>query len=48
MPFSTHFSRAPIDRDRLLWRMAYETSARAEELLGQDVGDLDPRRREGL
>lgn len=34
-------------RDRLLWRMAYETWARAEELLGLDVADLDLGRRQG-
>ncbi len=28
-------------RDRLLWRMAYETAARSSELLGLDVTDLD-------
>lgn len=28
-------------RDRLLWRMLYETSARASEVLGLDVADLD-------
>src|SRR5215470_6977572 len=32
--------RHPL-RDRLLWRMAYETAARSAELLGLDVGDLD-------
>jgi integrase len=35
-------------RERLLWRMAYETWARAEELLSLDLGDLDLDRREGL
>ncbi len=34
-------------RDRLLWRMAYETWARADELLRLDIGDLDLGRREG-
>src|SRR3954447_18513462 len=34
-------------RDRLFWRMAYETWARAEELLGLNIEDLDPGRREG-
>ena len=33
-------------RDRLFWRMAYETWARAEELLGIDIEDLDTGRRE--
>lgn len=28
-------------RDRLLWRMLYETAARASEILGLDVADLD-------
>jgi len=28
-------------RDRLLWRMLYETAARANEVLGLDVADLD-------
>ena len=33
-------------RERLLWRMLYETAARASEVLALDVGDLDrPRRR---
>ncbi|WP_448070817.1 tyrosine-type recombinase/integrase [Georgenia yuyongxinii] len=35
-------------RDKLLWRMAYETWARADELLGLDIADLDLGRREGL
>jgi integrase/recombinase XerC/integrase/recombinase XerD len=35
-------------RDRLLWRMAYETWARANELLGLDVADLDLTKREGV
>lgn len=35
-------------RDRLLWRMAYETWARADELLGLDISDLNLDRREGL
>jgi integrase len=34
-------------RDRLLWRMAYETWARADELLGIDIEALDLGRREG-
>jgi integrase len=34
-------------RDRLFWRMAYETWARADELLGMNIEDLDPGRREG-
>jgi integrase len=28
-------------RDKALWRMLYETAARAEEVLGLDAGDLD-------
>jgi integrase/recombinase XerD len=28
-------------RDKALWRMLYETAARAEEILGADVPDLD-------
>lgn len=35
-------------RDKLLWRMAYETWCRADELLSLDVTDLDVPRREGL
>ena len=35
-------------RDRLLWRMAYETWARAEELLGLNLEDLDVGLREGI
>lgn len=35
-------------RDRLLWRMAYETWGRADELLSLDVADLDLGNREGL
>ncbi|HEV7727482.1 MAG TPA: hypothetical protein VGO74_11200 [Modestobacter sp.] len=35
-------------RDRTLWKMAYETWARADELLGIDITDLDLGRREGL
>lgn len=35
-------------RDRLLWRMAYETWARAEELLGLNLDDLDIGLREGI
>jgi len=31
---------APL-RDKALWRMLYETAARAEEILGLDVPDLD-------
>lgn len=34
-------------RDRLLWRMAYETWGRADELLSLDVPDLDLGNREG-
>ncbi|MGY1738374.1 tyrosine-type recombinase/integrase [Geodermatophilus sp. SYSU D00684] len=33
-------------RDRLFWRMAYETWARADELLGLNIEDLDTGRRE--
>jgi site-specific recombinase XerD len=29
-------------RERVLWRMLYETAARAEEILSLDIGDLDP------
>lgn len=29
-------------RERVLWRMLYETAARAEEILSRDIGDLDP------
>lgn len=29
-------------RERTLWRMLYETAARAEEILTLDIGDLDP------
>lgn len=32
-------------RDRLLWRMLYDTAARANEILGLDVPDVDPARR---
>ena len=28
-------------RDKALWRMLYETAARAEEILGLDIPDLD-------
>lgn len=35
-------------RNRTLWRMGYETWARAEELLGLNVEDLDLGRREGI
>lgn len=35
-------------RDRLLWRLAYETWARADELLGLNVEELDLGRREGI
>lgn len=35
-------------RDRLLWRMAYETWARADELLGLNIEDLDVPLRECL
>lgn len=35
-------------RDRLLWRLAYETWARADELLSLDIEDLDVARREGI
>ncbi|KAB2350381.1 site-specific integrase [Actinomadura rudentiformis] len=29
-------------RERVLWRMLYETAARAEEILSLDIEDLDP------
>jgi integrase len=29
-------------RERLLWRMLYETAARAEEILSLNIEDLDP------
>lgn len=32
-------------REKVLWRMLYETAARAEEILTLDVGDLDAARR---
>ncbi|KIH96705.1 plasmid multimer resolution protein pmrA [Streptomonospora alba] len=32
-------------RERVLWRMLYETAARAEEVLTLDVADLDPAMR---
>jgi integrase/recombinase XerC/integrase/recombinase XerD len=32
-------------RERTLWRMLYETAARASEVLALDIGDLDPRNR---
>ena len=35
-------------RDRLLWRMAYETWGRADELLGLDLADLDLGKREAI
>jgi len=35
-------------RDRTLWRMAYETWARAEELLGLNIEDLDLANREAV
>lgn len=35
-------------RDRTLWRMAYETWARADELLGLNIEDLDLANREAL
>lgn len=37
----------PSAREKLLWRMAYETWARADELLGLDLADLDVGKREG-
>jgi site-specific recombinase XerD len=36
--------RYPL-RERVLWRLLYETAARAEEILSLDVEDLDPERR---
>lgn len=38
----------PTAREKLLWRMAYETWARADELLTIDVPDLDLAKREGV
>lgn len=35
-------------RERVLWRMLYETAARAQELLDLDVADLDTPRRRAL
>src|SRR3954452_14270217 len=35
-------------RDRTLWRMAYETWARAEQLLGLNIEDLELANREGI
>lgn len=32
-------------RDKALWRMLYETAARAHEILALDVADLDPANR---
>ncbi|WP_243725692.1 site-specific integrase [Actinomadura rubrisoli] len=32
-------------RERLLWRLLYETTARAEEILSLDIEDLDPELR---
>lgn len=37
-------SSAPV-RDRCLWRMLYETAARAQEILGLNVEDLDLARK---
>jgi len=34
-------------RERVLWRMLYETAARAEELLSLNIEDLDPEFRRG-
>jgi site-specific recombinase XerD len=39
--------RHPL-RERVLWRMLYETCARAEEILGLDVPDLDMEFRRAL
>ena len=39
--------RHPL-RERVLWRMLYETCARAEEILGLDVPDLDLEFRRAL
>jgi site-specific recombinase XerD len=39
--------RNPL-RERVLWRMLYETCARAEEILGLDVPDLDMEFRRAL
>lgn len=38
--------RVPL-RERLLWRMAYESAARVSELLGLDIDDLDMPQRQG-
>lgn len=35
-------------RDRLLWRMLYDTAARANELLSLDVPDLDQKTRQAV
>ena len=36
------WERCDLDlRERTLWRMLYETAARAEEVLRLDIGDLD-------
>jgi integrase len=35
-------------RERVLWRMLYETAARAEEVLTLDVTDLDPEFRRAI
>jgi site-specific recombinase XerD len=35
-------------RERVLWRMLYETAARAEEVLTLDVTDLDPEFRRAV
>ncbi|MGH3772014.1 MAG: tyrosine-type recombinase/integrase [Pseudonocardiaceae bacterium] len=32
-------------RERTLWRLLYETAARAEEVLGLDIEELDLRNR---
>ena len=28
-------------REKTLWRLLYDTAARADEILGLDIGDLD-------
>ncbi len=38
---------AHLVRDRILWRLLYDSAARASEVLGLDIGDLDVGRRRG-
>ena len=35
-------------RDRVFWAMAYDTAARADELLGLDIENIDVENREAL